>query len=535
MTIRAIPSFLLASLLMTTVGYGQLRLPAVISDHAMVQAGKSVAIWGWAAPGAQVTVKFTGGDPGETFTATADGTGKWTGTLPALKSGTAGTLAVSTDKGETKTVKDVLAGEVWLCGGQSNMEYDIEGTGRVFTKDPAEVAEVAQNVATAKTEADGAQPPIRYFGVKATRSNTALDDVKGQWVLATSANVARISAVAWNFGIALQNKTHLPIGLVVSCVGNTPVEVWMSRPTLESTSVGATVLARAKVEEDAMTPEKTAKYDADMAAWKTANPTPQLQSQNRATRPQGPPNPAAGNYVPNQYYNGMIYGLEPYTLRGVIWFQGAGNFRHPLEYGELFGAMIKEWRSEFKDEQMPFYFVEECNWGAKQVKPVEFNGVSLIREQEHQELQLPMVDMADAFDLGNSNPHFPKKKPLGERLANLAMRDCYGQPGPVNSPMFKSFAVEGNKIRLTFTHAEGLRVRDGGDVKGFAIRGATGDWVWAKGQIDGQDILVWSDEVPTPTSVRYAWAINPTTSIENGAGLPLSGFRTDSDSQDPLP
>jgi len=116
-------------------------------------------------------------------------------------------------------------------------------------------------------------------------------------------------------------------------------------------------------------------------------------------------------------------------------------------------------------------------------------------------------------------------------LAGLALRDCYGQPGQVNSPLYKSFAVEGNKIRLKFTDADGLRARGGGDLKGFAIRGSTGDWVWATGKIDGQDILVWSDRVPMPAAVRYAWAMNPVISVENGTGLPLYPFRTDTDSK----
>ena len=525
--------FLSAFLLTSTFTQAALRLPALISDHAMFQADKPVAIWGWADPGAQVTVSFTGTDPGVKggFTATADATGKWSGQLPAMKSGTAGGLQVATGKGEQKTVADILVGEVWLGGGQSNMEYDVQGTGRVDTKNPAEVAEVAQNVVIAKKEADAAQPPIRYFNVTKARSDHPLDDIKGgNWVLGSSQNVAKFSAVGWNFAVALQNKLHVPVGLIISCVGNTPVETWMSRPTLESTSVGATVLERSKEELAAATPEIMAKYNADLAAWRTANPTPQLQAQNRDARPKAPPNLSAGNYIPNQYYNAMIHGLEPYTLRGVIWYQGAGNMFHPLEYGEMLTAMIKEWRTEWNDPQLPFYFGEEANFYAKQTKPVEPNGVSLIREQEHAALKLPGVGMVCTSDLGNGNGHFPAKKPVGERMAGLALRDCYGQSGPVDSPMYQSFAVEGNKIRLKFSHAEGLRAKNGGELKDFAIRGATGDWVWATATIDGQDIVVSSDQVPAPAAVRYGWATNPFLSVENGAGLPLYPFRTDTES-----
>lgn len=531
---KIVTTLLCGAFLTMVPAQAELRLPAVISDHAMFQADRPVAIWGWADPGAKVQVAFGAGGAASAgnFIATADTTGQWSGQLPAMKDGTSGQLDVSTDQGERKTVTDILVGEVWLCGGQSNMEYDVQGTGRVNTKDPAEVAEVAQNVIIAQKEADAAQPPIRYFRVAALRANQPRDDVKGVWVLGSSKNVARFSAVAWNFAVALQNRLHAPIGLIVSCVGNTPVETWMSRETLLGTSVGAGVIARSQVERAAVTPDKMAKYQAALAAWKAANPTPALQSQNRKDRPPAPPNLSAENYVPDQYYNGMIRGLEPYTLRGFIWYQGAGNMAHPFEYGEMFQAMIKEWRAEWKDDRLPFYFGEEINFQAKQTRPVEPNGVSLIREQQHAALALPGVGMVCTMDLGNGNGHYPKKKPVGERMAGLALRDCYNQPGPVDGPLYQGFSIEGNKVRLKFSHAEGLRVRGGGGLKGFAIRGSTGDWVWATGEIDGQDIVVWSDQVPTPAAVRYAWAINPVTSVENGAGLPLYAFRTDTESQE---
>jgi sialate O-acetylesterase len=170
---------------------------------------------------------------------------------------------------------------------------------------------------------------------------------------------------------------------------------------------------------------------------------------------------------------------------------------------------------------------EESNWGTKQIEPVEPNPISLIREQQHAALILPAVSMICSVDLGNGSPHYPNKKAVGERLAGLALRHNYHQPGRVDSPRYKSFDVEGNRIRLKFTDAYGLRVRDGANLRGLAVRGTEGNWVWASGRIDGPEIIVWSDQVPAPIAVRYAWAVNPITSIENGAGLPLCPFRTD--------
>jgi sialate O-acetylesterase len=318
---------------------------------------------------------------------------------------------------------------------------------------------------------------------------------------------------------------------MVSCVGGTPVEAWMSKETLMGTGVGPGVLDRHNQALAAATPEVVAKYNTDLQAWNAANPTKELQQQNAKTKPKAPYSETS-MLAPIRYYNGMIRGLEPYTVRGVIWFQADGNMGHPLEYGEMFRALIKEWRTEWNDPKLPFYFVEMNNMReVQQTKPVQPNALSIIREQQHAGLLEPGVDMVCAIDVGTVNPHFPNKKPVGERLAGLALRDCYGQSGKVESPIYKSFAVEGNKIRLTFTNADGLRVRGGGEIEGFAVRGSTGDWVWATGKIDGQDIVVWNDQVSSPAAVRYAWAMNPIISIENDAGLPLYPFRTDTESE----
>jgi sialate O-acetylesterase len=303
----------------------------------------------------------------------------------------------------------------------------------------------------------------------------------------------------------------------------------MSRQTLESTSVGAAVEARHNAKVAASTPEVIARQDAAVKAWEAANPTAALKFIHESSRPR-PAYLATDHLAPVVSYNAMIHGLEPYTLRGVIWFQADGNAGHPLEYSELFQAMIREWRAEWKDE-LPFYFVEMNNAREAQKAPVEACNLCLIREQQHGALQLPGVGMIAAIDVGNGNLHFPNKRTLGQRLAGLALHNLYGQPGQPYSPIFRSYRIEGNKVRLSFDDAEGLRAIGDGEVKGFAIRGANGDWVWANGKIEGQQIVVWSDAVPAPVAVRYAWAQNPVISIENGAGLPLYPFRTDRESK----
>jgi len=328
--------------------------------------------------------------------------------------------------------------------------------------------------------------------------------------------------------VTLHDKLHVPVGVIDSAIGGTAVEPWTPLPELEACPVGPATIQRYKAKLESVAPEIKSKFATDLAEWTKRCPTPEQQQQNLATKPVL----AEGNSnMPARLYNGMIRGLEPYTLKGFLWFQGDGNFGNSQEYGELFKTLIRAWRSHWHDDTLPFYYVEMQNYHAPQEKPVEPNPMSLIREAQQAALQLPATDVAASLDQGIDKPnyeaHFPNKKPLGERMAGLALNNLYGQPGLVHSPAFKSYAVEGSKVRLKFEHADGLRLRGNAGLRGFAIRSESGDWVWAQGQIEGQEIVLWSDQVPAPAAVRYAWAFNPLLSVENSAGLPLRPFRTD--------
>jgi len=515
---------LLLTALVSHSAYGELRLPAVISDHAMIQAGKPVAVWGWAAPGAEVTVSFAAASgKTEHITATTATDGRWSGQLPPVPDGTTGELEVRTKTEGPIKVADVLAGEVWLCGGQSNMSYLLTTKGRNPNETTGpEILEEAQKNAT---EARGA---LRYFAVGSKKADDPLEDVQGKWFVAAPDNVGNCFALSWNFAVALNHKLHVPVGVIDSAIGGTAIEPWTPLPELQACPVGPVATRRYQQRLDGVAPEVKTKFETDLAAWTKRFPTPELQQQNLATKPI----PDGGNAnVPARLYNGMIHGLEPYTLKGFLWFQGDGNFGNPQEYGELVKTLIRARRAHWHDETLAFYYVEMQNYHKPQENPVEPNPMSLIREAQQGALELPNTDVAASLDQGIDKPnyeaHFPNKKPLGERLAGLALNNLYGQPGLVHSPAFKSYAVEGDKVRLKFDHAEGLRLRGDGGLKGFAIRAEDGDWVWAQGQIEGQEIVLWSDRVPKPGAVRYAWAFNPLLSVENKAGLPLRPFRTD--------
>ncbi len=502
-------------------------MPAVISDHAILQAGVPTAIWGWSDAGDTVTVTFTATDGhAENFQASAAPDGRWSGEMPALPNGTAGQLEIHSRAGETRKINDILVGQVWLCGGQSNMSYLVNSPSS--NRNEATTPEL---LSAAKDEAAAGAGRLRYFQTNDQNVEEPMDDVRGRWIVATPDTVGGCFALSWNFAVALHEKIHQPIGLIDSAIGGTCIETWMPKPELDACPAGPDLEKRYQDRYDHIAPAVREKYETDLAAWKQRNPTSELQSQHQTSRPMLTGGDAN---IPSHLYNGMIHGLEPYTVKGAIWFQGDGNCGHPQDYGVLFRTLITSWRAHFHNQHMPFYYVEMQNYAKPQEKPVEPNALSEIREQQQAVLSMPDTDVATGVDQGIRIPgyeaHFPDKKPLGRRMAGLALDHLYGQHGDVHSPQLKGFAIEGNKIRLQFEYGQGLRLR-GPELKGFAIRAATGDWMWATGEIKGEEILLWNDQISNPAAVRYAWAYNPTLSVENGAGLPLRPFRTDTDSR----
>ena len=484
------------------------KLPALFSDHMVMQAESAVPIWGWAEPGEEITVSF--GAQSKTTKTGADG--RWKVTLDKLKaSDQPQTLTV---KGKnTLTVTDVLVGEVWLGSGQSNMAFKVASS-NVAPKTLAE----------AKAQAASVRPAIRFFMTLSRGADEPQEDVVGHWTIAEPETIGTCSAVAWYFGLALHEKLHTPVGLIVSAVGGTAAEVWIPKKELDATSVAGAIWKRHQDALAGYSKEAEVKYEREEAAWRTANPTPELKIKNARSRPKPFYTPDS-HHVPVRLYNGKIAGLEPYAIKGIIWFQADGNNSHPQEYSELIQTLIRTWRAHWKAE-LPFYYVEMNNMHPLQTKPDEDKPLAQIREAQNGALKLPRTGVVASIDLGIAeNAHFPVKKPVGDRLANLALAEVYHLPlGEVHSPEFASYKLEGNKIRVSLKYADGLRSRIG-EVGGFALRNADGKWVWANGKVDGTDLLLWSADLPSPQELRYAWAENPIISIENGAGLPLRPFR----------
>ncbi len=492
-------------LLMTSplLGQSSLTLPAVFGDHMILQAGSGAACWGQAKSGETIEVAFQpeGGNQAVNASTQAEADGHWATKLPALTAGQKGTLSITTSGGEKKLISDVLVGEVWLASGQSNMAFSLSRSSTA--KD-----------AVAKAD----QPEIRLFRVAQVESAEPRDDVQGKWEVATPQTAANFSAVAWFFGAHLHEALKTPVGLIQSAWGGTPIETWLSAGEMKEFPVDAERLQRAYEQKVTEFPAAESKYAGELEKWKQANP-----GKPETAAPKPPEKPRIQNQA-SRCYNAMIHGLEPFSLKGILWYQGESNSGSPEPYRKLFPALVTSWRQAFRQPDLFFFYVELAGYAVPgNVK----GGWARIRESQESVLALPRTGVATAIDVGEANDIHPtNKQAVGDRLALLALGEVYGKPGLHKSPQFTKATVEGSKIRVSLDAATGLRSRTP-EIQGFTIQGSDGTWQSAQATIEGEQVLVWSLQVTEPKAVRYGWESNPPISLENAAGLPLRPFRSD--------
>ena len=479
------------------------KLPAVFSDHAVLQQGVDVPVWGWAEPGEQVTVTVAG----QTKTAKAGPDGVWVVKLDALKPGQTLTLTVAGKN--TLTVQDVLVGEVWLGSGQSNMAMTVNRC-KDFDKEQA----------AAKF------PQIRMFAVERVVGKTPQKDCKGQWVVCTPEAVGNFSATAYFFGRDLHQKLNVPVGLINSSWGGTPVESWTSAEALaelpEMKAVTDQWAARTAQPWDEA--KVMAGYEKQVAAWKENVKKAKQAGKEPPRAPKKPVDPRLDPHYPANLFNGMIAPLIPYAIKGAVWYQGESNANDTTAvfYGKQLAAKILDWRKRWGYDfpyawvQLPNFNSSDRNW-------------PLVREGMLQTLKVPNTGMATTMDIGEAKDIHPKnKQDVGHRLAFWALGMVYGQKvASICGPLPAGHTVKGSEVVCTFKHADGGLVAQGGELKGFVIAGADQAWKPAVAKIAGDTVVVSNPEVKAPVAVRYAWAANPECNLFNGAGLPASPFRTD--------
>jgi sialate O-acetylesterase len=511
--------FFVCGLLSASPAFSDIRLPSLFTDNMVLQQRTQVAIWGWADPGEKIEIKGDWDRRPATTTTHADGT--WQTKLTTIAAGGPYTLTI---KGKhTIQIHNVLLGEVWLCSGQSNMTFPLGMQGSWRTG----VFDYEQEIAAAN------YPTIRMFTVAQTVADSPRQDVKGDWQICSPSTAGKFSAVAYYFAREITTRTGLPVGLIHSSWGGTPAESWVKKEVLASDADLQPLL-------DQYT-KALAEYAADKGV--TTPPTEATgatKTDLSRTAAKKPVNPVTDPKSPDRLYNGMIHPLVPYTLKGVIWYQGESNSDRAAQYQKLFPALIHSWRDEWQRE-LPFYFV--------QIAP-QYSKVPEIREAQLLTFRsVKRTGMVVITDVGDSlNIHPRNKEVPGKRLALWPLANEYGQKAVVPSgPIYRSMEIQGDKIRISFDYAaDGLIAKDpAGNITSasrqppatdnspaqelteWMIAGEDRHFVPAHALIDGNTLLVWSPEVKKPLAVRFAWKNFPRPNLFNRVGLPASPFRTD--------
>ncbi len=438
-----------------------LEVASVFGDNMVLQRDKDLPIWGTAEPGTNVTVELAD----HSTTATAGEDGRWIARLKPISAGGPHNLHVNGDG--SAVVKNVLVGEVWICSGQSNMEWALKN---------------ANNADMEIAAADDAQ--LRLLHVARKRSDQPVSTFEGSWKICTPQTVPNFSAVAYFFGRHLREHLDVPVGLVESAWGGTPAEHWTS----------------------------PASFEADPTLLETSSHTHAQQVMQQRS----------------SLYNGMIAPLVPMALRGVIWYQGESNVPMAAHYQQLFSAMIRGWRTAWQQDDLAFLYVQLAPWNYGGINGWPRNGCPLVREAQLKTLDLPHTGMAVTMDIGNvADIHPRNKQDVGKRLGLAARAVAYGEDCVYSGPIYKSMEISEDKAVVHFNHTDGGLTAVDGPLRTFEIAAEPGKFVPAMAEIDGDTVIVHSNEITNPIAVRFAWKDDALPNLFNAAHLPASPFRTD--------
>ena len=500
--------------------WANVRLPTVLANHMVLQQQMPVPIWGTAAPNEAVTVKFRTQEK----TTTADAAGKWRVTLDPLEAGGPDTLTVTGRK--TITLTDVLVGEVWVGSGQSNMAKPAAD----FTKNDENLA---------KLVAGAPYPRLRMCSVN------------GGWREATGPMCNGYSALLFGFGALLQQKLNVPVGLLVGAGGGTPSGFWLSEDAYRSDAACKAAAADYlkthpydEAQEDARYQEAVTQYNTAKAEWDKLPAEEQKKAKHPPFAPRHSVKPGECDDKIGHLYDKMIRPYIPFAIRGVLWDQGeAGTRIVGVDQYTLMGALIRGWRAAW-GQDIPFVYVEKPSGDGCAYDPAnpvtnkaeKFSGLPKVvpddgdyRGNHIRIMTYPRTAMAITSDLG-AGTHPTNKFGYADRACRVALALVYQQPVEYYGPLFAAQTVEGNKIRLTYTHlGQGLAMPAGQEkLQGFAIAGEDKQFVWADAAIDGATVVVSSPTVAKPCYVRYAWANHIAwANLFNKDGLPAIPFRTD--------
>ena len=456
----------------------ELKLNSIFQDGMVLQQQSEATIWGTSKP--HETITLSGSWKFRRNTTKADSNGHWKTTIKTPKAGGPYRLTISSST-KILTVKDVLIGEVWICVGDGNMQWRMRSFGVDYW---------AEDVAKANF------PQIRYCHIPQNLSLIPQENATCNWSTCSPNNVLAYGAVPYFFGSKLHQELNVPIGLIATNWSGSSAQSWMSRGFLGK------------------------KFPGYQGAFNKQDTLVEKLPTLFTKRTQG-----LSQQTPNLTYNAMLHPVIPFTIKGALYYQGRVNVPDPEQYQRLFPALIQNWREEWSLGDFPFYYV--------QIAPYHYNAAftpPFFREAQTMALSEPNTGMVVTMDIGDPKKLNPfRKKPVGERLANLALVNDYGKTGLTpNSPLLNEFKIIGSSIQLTFHNAEtGLASRDEKPLTHFTIAGSDRKFYPATATIKEQQLIVSSPKVSSPIAVRFAWGNSDEPNLMNKAGLPAPSFRTD--------
>lgn len=456
-------SFFLFFLALCQLTYGGVKLPSVLGDNMVLKQNSSVTLWGKAP--ANSAVEVTTSWNRKSYSVSTNSDGNFILNISTAKAGGPFTISFL-NNGEVKILNNILLGEVWFCSGQSNMEMPLKGWRNMPILNSKDLIAHADN------------ENIRIFNPVKSVSFTEKESAAGKWELSSPEVASNTSAVAWEFAKILQKKLGVPVGIMVSAWGGTPIRSWMSRESLKSF------------------------------------PSISLEKPDTTT-----------SKTPAALFNGMISPFSHFSISGFLWYQGENDHKDADGYRKMMPAMVKDWRARFGNEKLPFYFVQIAPWKYEHSK-VPY--AAIFREMQYQlSKTIPNSGIAVTTDIGsNKTIHPPDKTTVADRLVKLALAKHYGKKIPSLGPELKSFKVKGNSIFLKFRHAKGLNLKEGGTTN-FEVAGKDSVFHKAEAIVKNGKLRVWSEEVQKPLAVRYAFENYLHGNLYNGKELPASTFRTD--------
>ncbi|MCM8768135.1 MAG: sialate O-acetylesterase [Candidatus Omnitrophica bacterium] len=514
-----LPIFFFISL--AIFGQEKLEVCSLLTDHVVLQQGMTVPLWGWASPGAEVSVSFAG----QTKIVTADKNGRWQVRLEPLTASLTPAEMTICSGSRVIVVKDILIGEVWLCSGQSNMAMTVSGC------------------LNAAQEKESASPLIRHYRVPLRHSPWPEEKVSGRWEVSTPDVVGSFTATGYFFAREIVSQLNIPVGIINSSWGGTRIEPWICPEGYQLVPELKTINERIQAAHPATESgrQRYLGYLRELQEWIE-------KTRSLIDLGQIPPELPAVPWIdgdqqqPTRIYNAMIHPLIPWAIRGVLWYQGEANGNEGESYYHKMKALIGGWRGVWKQGDFSFYYVQLPNYRYSDARNAAGgDGWARLREAQLAALGIPKTGMAVTIDIGEANDIHPKnKQDVGKRLARLALAKDYNYAIVPTGPLYKKHVVEGNKIRIFFDCVgKGLIVarknglapveeRPKGQLTWFSLAGEDKNFVRAEAVIEGETIVVSSPLVSKPVAVRYAFTTNPAgCNLYNRDGLPASPFRTD--------